>query len=209
MINQKDIENILNERHTKPIQDKISNSTVGIAGLGGLGSNIANSLARLGVGKLVICDFDTVDLSNLNRQQYFINQIDMPKVDALEENILKINPYIKIEKHNTKLNKENVYSIFKNCDIVAEAFDNPYCKAEIINELMKHNEIKVVAGNGMAGYLSSNDIKTKKVTNNLYLCGDNTSDIKDYNGLMAPRVAISANHQANMILRLILGKYEV
>ena len=82
----------LAERHGEKLQKKFSSGAVAICGLGGLGSNIAISLARAGIEKLILIDFDKVDITNLHRQQYKANQIGMDKTDALSENLKEIAP---------------------------------------------------------------------------------------------------------------------
>ena len=100
----------------KRLVEKLKNSTVGIAGCGGLGSNAAVSLARAGVGKIIIVDFDKIEESNLNRQYFFKDQIGKSKVESLKENIQKINSQIKIETYNEKLKKGSMHNYFSNCN---------------------------------------------------------------------------------------------
>ena len=204
-----DFEKAMIERHGKDVYQKLKNASVAIAGIGGLGSNIAISLARSGVGEILIVDFDKVDITNINRQQYFVEQIGMNKTDALKETLQRINPYIRIKTVQRRVDEDNVAEIFGQYNIVCEAFDDAQNKAMLVNTLLEKTDACVIAASGMAGYLSSNTIKTKKVMERLYLCGDNVTDVSDVNGLMAPRVAICANHQANMVIRLICGEYEV
>lgn len=209
-MNKFDFEKIMIERHTEPVYFKLKKSSVAIAGLGGLGSNIAVSLARAGVGHLFLVDFDKVELSNLNRQQYFIKHIGKYKTEALYEILKEINPYIQIEFKTIRVTEENACSIFKNYGLICEAFDLPQNKAMLVNSILSEYTDKIiVSGSGMAGYLTSNTIQTKKMASNLYICGDGVTDSADVNGLMAPRVGICANHQANMVLRIILGETEV
>lgn len=208
--NQDELEYLLVSRHTPGVHEKVKKASVGIAGLGGLGSNVAVSLARLGIGKLLLIDFDVVEPSNLNRQQYFVKHIGMKKTNALKELIKEINPFVDIEIKDLYLDRSNIYECFKEVDIVVEAFDNPKCKSDLVNEILtKCNDKPVVSASGVAGYFSNNSIKTKKVLKNLYLVGDNISEAKVGCGLMAPRVAIAANHQANTVLRIILGEREI
>lgn len=204
-----DFKNALIERHGIKIYEKLQVSSVALAGVGGLGSNVAVALARVGIGKILLTDFDKVDVTNLNRQHYFIDNIGKYKVDALENIIRKINPIIKIEKKCVSINEENATDIFNDYSIVSECFDKAENKAMLINTLLTKTEDKiVVSASGMAGFGSSNDIVTKKINNRLYICGDGASDMKDI-GLMSPRVGICAYHQANMILRLLLGEKEI
>lgn len=207
---QEEFEALLVARHTPGVHAKVKNAVVGIAGLGGLGSNVAVSLARLGIGKLILIDFDRVEASNLNRQQYFIRHIGIKKTKALKEIIKEINPFVKIETIDVFLDKDNIITCFKDADIIVEAFDNAESKATLVNAILtKEKEKIVVAASGMAGYFSNNTIKTKQIRDNFYLIGDDVSEIVDGCGLMAPRVAIAANHQANTVLRIILGEKDV
>lgn len=210
MPSEDELEALMVARHTPYVHEKVKNARVGIAGLGGLGSNIAVALARTGVGHLHLVDFDIVEPSNLNRQAYKIGHLGMKKTEALQAELKDINPYIKISIDDIKITEDNAAYIFENDPIVCEAFDRPEYKAMLVNTLLEQKpEIKLVAASGLAGYESSNSIKTKKVFKNFYLCGDETSSAQPGRGLMAPRVSICAGHQANMILRLILGIEEV
>ena len=207
MPKHEDMEAMLMARHTPFVHEKIKKCSVGIAGLGGLGSNIAVSLARIGIGKLVLVDFDVVEPSNLNRQQYFIKHLGMKKTDALEQIIKDCNPFVKIHKQDVFLDESNIINIFSDVDIIVEAFDNPVSKALLVNVVLsKMKDKKIVAASGMAGYFSSNTIVTKKIKENFYLVGDGENEAKPGCGLMAPRVAIAANHQANAVLRIIMGE---
>lgn len=207
---EEELEHLLVSRHTPKVYDKLKKEAVGIAGLGGLGSNVAASLSRIGIGKLVLVDFDVVEPSNLNRQQYLIKHLGMKKTEAMKEMILEINPFVKVEIKDKYITEDNVLDIFKNVDIIVEAFDSAKCKASLVSEILTKTKDKViVAASGMAGYFSSNTIKTKKISNRFYLIGDEINEAKEGSGLMAPRVSIAANHQANMILRLIMEQKEI
>ncbi len=200
-----EFKNALIERHGRDIYEKLINSRVAIAGLGGLGSNVAISLARAGIGKLFLVDFDTVDITNLNRQQYFTEDIGRKKTEALSDIIKKINPVIKLETADTYVTEENALSLFKDYPIVCECFDKAENKAMLINTLLgQSDDITVVSASGMAGYGSSNTITTSHPMERLYLCGDKISGIEQGMGLMAPRVALCAMHQANTVLEIIL-----
>ena len=197
-------------RHTPDVHRKVKQGSVAVAGLGGLGSNIAVMLARTGVGRLLLVDFDTVEPSNMNRHNYFLSHLGMNKTDALRMQIKEINPFISVETRNVRVRPENVEEIFSGYDIVCEAFDSPEAKSELVNTvLLKLPGAKVVAASGMAGYGSSNAIKTVRSMGRLYLCGDFESEAGPGSGLMSTRVQICAGHQANMILRLLLGIEEV
>ncbi len=204
---REELEYLMVARHTPKIYSKLKESSVGIAGCGGLGSNVAINLARVGVGRLVIADFDIVEPSNLNRQQYFIDQIGREKVFALKENIERINPFIRIEPHNVMLTPENIPRIFSNCSVIVEAFDRADMKTMIINTVIeKMADIPIVAASGLAGYGANNTIKTRRLSKGLYVVGDLVSEAKPGQGLMAPRVALAAAHQANQVLRILLGE---
>ncbi len=201
------LETLMMARHTPGVHARIAQSRVGIAGAGGLGSNIAISLARVGVGQLVIADFDLVEPSNLNRQQYFIDQIGQPKVTALKENLQRINPYVKIDTFNGRITPQNLNQVFTDIDVMVEAFDAPDQKAMLTAaHLQQSPECPLVAASGMAGYAASNSIQTKKIRDNFYLIGDQITAAQPGQGLMAPRVSIAAGHQANAVLRLLLGE---
>lgn len=210
ILTKEEIKAALEERHSPEIQEKLSAGRVAIAGLGGLGSNVAYSLTRIGVGHLHLIDFDVVDITNLNRQQYFMAHLGMPKTDALESLLKKINPYLDIQTDCVRVTEDNIRELFGEWDIVCEAFDDPSAKAMLVNGILEcFPEKKLVSASGMAGFGSSNSIVTKKVSDNFYLCGDMVSAPEYGRGLMAPRVAICAAHEANMITRLILGEEDV
>jgi sulfur carrier protein ThiS adenylyltransferase len=207
---KEELESLMIARHTPGVHEKINKAFVGIVGLGGLGSNIAVSLARLGIGKLLLVDFDVVEPSNLNRQQYFVKHIGMLKTDAMKEIISEINPFVKVDTKNVFIDEDNITDILANVDIIVEAFDNPKSKATLINTLLQKMPQKYIVGaSGMAGYFSNNTIVTKKVRNNFYLIGDGISEAKPGCGLMAPRVSIAAGHQANTVLRIIMEEKDV
>jgi sulfur carrier protein ThiS adenylyltransferase len=186
------------------IKQKLKNKTVGIAGCGGLGSNCAVALARVGVGKLIIADFDVVEETNLNRQYYFYKQIGLKKVDCLSENIQLINREVKVETHDLKLATENIAAIYQNCDVIVEAFDRAEMKqmiVEIVSEQLPKTPL--VLGLGMAGWGDSNSIHCRQ-TDNLFICGDEAKEIAEDLPPLAPRVGIVANMQANTVLEILL-----
>ena len=200
----------LNDRHGIEFQGKISSTTVAVCGLGGLGSNIATSLARAGIGKLILIDFDKVDITNLHRQQYKANQIGMSKTEALQDNLKEIYPYIETEIHNVYLDENNAKDMLLDADIICEAFDSAEAKASLVNFVLSAMPEKyIVAASGMAGLDSANLIKTRKVSSRFYLCGDEVSDAKGGMGLVSSRVMLCAAHQAHTVLRMIAEEYEV
>ena len=194
------------KRNVKGISKKLKKTRVCILGLGGLGSNVAVLLARSGIGSLKLVDFDTVEVSNLNRQQYRISHIGIKKTEAMKNIIREINPFVEVEILDIKVDRENIYSIVGDIEIVVEAFDRAETKAMLMEELLTNTNKIVVSASGMAGLGSANEIVTRKIRNNFYLIGDNYSDYEEYLGIMSTRVMICAAHQANMVLRLILGE---
>lgn len=204
------LEQMLCARHTPGVYPKVKKARVGIAGLGGLGSSIALALARTGVGTLHLVDFDTVEPSNLNRQQYRIAHLGMAKVSALRQEIAEINPGVKVIGEEVRVTAENAVKLFADDPIVCEAFDGAESKAMLVNALLAGcRDTVVVSGSGMAGADSANRVLTRKVGHRLYVCGDEQTEAARGRGLMAPRVMVCAGHQANMVLRLILGETEV
>ncbi|WP_432662965.1 sulfur carrier protein ThiS adenylyltransferase ThiF [Wukongibacter baidiensis] len=205
-----ELEALMISRHTPGVHKKIKTARIGIAGLGGLGSNVALSLARIGIGYLKLIDFDVVEPSNLNRQQYFVKHIGLKKTEAMKDLISQINPFVRLETEDIFIDEKNIGELFNDVDIIVEAFDNPNSKAILINKLLKEMPNKtIVAASGMAGYFSNNTIVTKKIRDNFYLIGDDVSEAKPGCGLMAPRVSIAANHQANTVLRILMGEKDV
>jgi sulfur carrier protein ThiS adenylyltransferase len=201
-----EFEKALIERHGEDIHRKLQSASVGIAGLGGLGSNVAVSLVRLGIGKLVLVDFDLVEQTNLNRQYYFRRNIGQKKTDALKEILEDISPITQIETKNVYLDDENSSEMFKDTNLIVEAMDKAESKVSFVQSILtKCKDKKLVSASGMAGALSSNTIRTRKINERFSVVGDEVSHIDEFGGLMAPRVAIAANHQANQILRWILN----
>ena len=198
------------KRHGKDRQDKFRNACVAVCGLGGLGSNIALSLARAGVGTLILIDFDRVDVSNLHRQQYFADQIGMYKTEALENTLKAVMPYINIKAHTVKINKDNIQELLSDADVICEAFDVAEEKAMLVNEISENLPQKyIVCGSGMAGFDTSNSIKTRRLTKRIYICGDETSDVSDAGSLVSTRVMLCAAHQAHTVLRILSGELDV
>ena len=194
------------KRNVKGIFEKLKKAKVCILGLGGLGSNVAVLLARSGIGYLKLVDFDIVEASNLNRQQYRISHIGIKKTEAMKSIIREINPFVEVDILNIKVYRENIYSIVGDIEIVVEAFDRAETKAMTLEELLTNKNKIVVSASGMAGLGPANEIITRKIKDNFYLMGDNYSDYEEYSGIMSTRVMICAAHQANVVLRLILGE---
>jgi sulfur carrier protein ThiS adenylyltransferase len=189
------------------IKAHLSKFRVGIAGAGGLGSNCAVALARSGVGTLVIVDYDVIEEANLNRQYYFNDQIGMIKTIALKENISHINPDTVVIIHQETLDRGNITKIFSGCDIIVEALDYSTMKEMLIESVqVEMPGIPVVVGSGMAGWGKTNDLRSRKIDDTLYVCGDESSEVTDNLPPLAPRVGIVANMQANIVIELLMNK---
>lgn len=190
------------------IKAKLSKFKIGIAGAGGLGSNCAMSLIRAGINNLVIGDFDIVNESNLNRQFYFRDQVGQKKVEALAKNLYRIQPNLQLQLIDKKLNSKEIVNFFADCDVIVEAFDDKGEKQMLIETVMENFPNKpLIIGNGMAGWGDNNSIKTEKL-DNIYICGDQISEISDDLPPIGPRVGIVANMQANQVLEILLGDKE-
>jgi sulfur carrier protein ThiS adenylyltransferase len=203
-MDRKEFEKKQFSKHDPGILSILRSSTVGIAGAGGLGSNAAVSLARAGLGKLIIADFDRVEPSDLNRQYYFIEQVGKPKVEALLENLKRINAYSQYQIHLTKIEPGNVATIFGAADVLVEAFDKAEMKQMLVDtwlSLFPHRPI--IVASGLAGLGKNEKLHTRKM-GNLYICGDEETGIEERISPMAPRVGIVANLQANLALELLV-----
>lgn len=205
MVTEKELFEALASRHTIEGQKKISRASVAICGLGGLGSNVAIHLARCGVGHLHLLDFDRVDLPNINRQQYRLDQIGTPKTEALRDELRDFAPYINIVTDQVKLTLENIPELLKDDEYIVEAFDKADQKAMLCNVVLEElPEAVLIAGSGMAGYGKSNEIQTRRVSSRFYICGDGETGLEQAGTLFSPRVAICAAHQANLVIQLIM-----
>ena len=188
------------------IEGHLKDFRVGIAGAGGLGSNCAASLARTGIGTLVIADFDRVEQSNLSRQYYFPFQTGMLKIEALKENLITIRPEIKVLTFNVKLDRENIPSVFSGCDVIVEAFDRSDMKEMMVESVQNELPgIPLIVGSGLAGWGRNEILKFRKIDETLYICGDEMTEASDDLPPMAPRVGIVANMQANAVVEILLG----
>ena len=206
VISEADFAAAVNSRSKKPIYEKMKNACIGVAGLGGLGSNIAAALARSGAGRLVLADFDTVELSNINRQAYTLKHVGMKKTAALEEILKEINPFCETVSYETRISEKNCAGIFEGCSVVCEAFDKAEDKAMLTNTLLSENKsVIIVSGSGLAGCGRANEIVTRKISDRFYICGDEKTDVSDGDGLTASRVMVCAGHIASKVCEIILG----
>lgn len=205
-----EFEALLVARHSPGVHERVRSACIGIAGVGGLGSFIALALARTGVGRLILVDHDVVEPSNLNRQQYFVDQIGQPKVDALSDTISRVNPHVAVSAHRARVAPSNVAKLFEGVTVMVEAFDDAREKAMLAESFrLAYPDVPLVAASGLAGFGPSNEITTARRGKNLFLVGDELSAAEPGQGLMAPRVGVAAHHQANAVLRLLLNESPV
>jgi sulfur carrier protein ThiS adenylyltransferase len=202
---KEEMEALLISRHTPGIHSKIKMSCIAILGLGGLGSTIAGAMAKIGIGKMLICDYDKIEPSNLNRQHYFIDQIGMMKTRALKDNLLRMNPSLSLQLIEERLTESDLAFFFRHVDVLIECFDDPAMKAATLRSVLTQMpNVSYVGSSGMAGYGENNSIVTRMIRPGIYIVGDEISVAQPGQGLMAPRVGIAAHHQANQALRLLL-----
>lgn len=201
-----ELEALLVARHTPGVHERVKNATVAVAGLGGLGTSVAVALARMGIGRLILVDFDVVEPSNLNRQQYMIKHLGMAKTQALSEQLSEINPYVNISAYKRVVEPGNVVKLFQEANVIVECFDQAEAKSMLlgaVHELLP--DTFLILASGLAGYGDSNAIRTYRMGERLFVVGDLRSAAEPGRGLMAPRVGIAAHHQANLAVSLIMS----
>lgn len=202
-----ELEALMAARHTPGVHARLKCATVGVAGLGGLGASVAWALARVGVGRLVLADFDVVEPSNLNRQQYFVDQIGQYKTDATLANLARVNPYVVATTHTVRLAPSNVPVIFRDVDVLVEAFDTADGKAMLAETFCRAFPGRpIVMASGVAGHFTANTIETRRMGAGMFVAGDLVNAAAPGTGLMAPRVGVAAHHQATAVLRILLGE---
>ena len=202
-----ELENLMMARHTPGVHRRLKKAIVGIAGLGGLGSCVATALARVGIGTLVIADYDVVEPSNLNRQHYLIRHIGMKKTEALQEILGQINPYINIDAYDIFLDDSNLPRVFAKAQILIECLDRAEAKSMLIASAAQNlPRATVIGASGLAGFGASNLIQTTRINDKLFIVGDLVAGAAPGRGLMAPRVGIAAHHQANLAMAILLGE---
>jgi sulfur carrier protein ThiS adenylyltransferase len=200
-----ELEALMAARHTPGIHARLKQGIVGIAGLGGLGSLVAVALARVGVGTLILADFDVVEPSNLNRQQYEVGHIGMPKTEAMADVLGRINPYSNLHTHLLMLDRNNIPTIFKDAKVLIECFDGADQKAMLIESAREGlPDTYIIGASGMAGFGDSNRIQTVRAGEKIFIIGDRETAAQPGRGLMAPRVGIAACHQANLAVSLLV-----
>lgn len=192
------------QRNVPGTTDILKRKTVAVAGLGGLGSNVAISLVRSGVGRLILADHDLVELSNLNRQSYFLADVGKRKTDALVRYLNDINPELILTAHWITLTRMNIGEIFKEADLLIEAFDMAEEKAWLIETWCSlFSDRPIIVASGLAGYGKTDELRVER-SGNIYICGDGKSDSKM--GLNAARVALVANMQANVAIEVLIDQ---
>jgi len=183
---------------------KIQNARIGLAGAGGLGSNCACNLVRVGFKRFTIADFDIVEPANLDRQFYFIDQIGMNKVDSLKANLLRINPFLELKMINERIENTNIKELFNDCDVIVECFDKAEYKSMLVSELIYSGKL-IISASGLGGIGSSDDIRVHKIKKNLIIIGDLKSDI-DRAPALSPRVNVAAAKQADVVLEFVINR---
>lgn len=179
---------------------RLAQAKVGIAGAGGLGSNAAMLLARCGVEKLLLVDYDVVEASNLNRQHYLPEHLGKNKVEALAESLERLNPHIKPELLNIRLDKQNLPAILQRCPYWVEALDTALAKSMFVKEALRAGRMTVSAS-GLCGFGGAP--MQKKRMDNLLVVGDYKTGL-DCAPPLAPRVMQAAALLADGILEMIL-----
>ena len=198
------LQQALHKGLTAEQSQRLQAAKVAIVGLGGLGSNVALWLARLGVGQLLLYDFDKVELSNLNRQYYFLEDVGQYKAIALLRHLKAVNPYGNYCSEVVQLTEDNLAELLSEAHIVCEALDKPEAKALLVNGVLESFPDKyLVSASGLAGFASSASMQVRQVTPHFYLCGDGISDMLQL-PLCGARVGLCAAQEALTIARIIL-----
>lgn len=191
--------NVFGEKHLSLIQG----TRVGVAGLGGLGSNCALHLVRCGFRKFTLCDFDKVEAKNLNRQFYFADQLGQLKTRSLQENLLRINPNLDCRLVEEELTRSNIQEAFCDCDVIVEGFDRAVCKRMIAEHWSQRGKF-FVSASGLAGWGGADEIVTRKIHDHFYLVGDLRREVSELEPPCSPRVNVAAAKQADCVLAWVL-----
>lgn len=204
MVDEEVVYAALHKGLTQQQSHRLRQARVAVVGLGGLGSNVAMWLARMGVGHLWLMDFDRVEWTNLNRQYYFLEDVGAYKAEALLPKLQQVNPYGDYRISTEKLTEANLQALVGDADIVCEALDKANCKALLVNGVLENFPDKyLVAASGLAGLGRGEDIAVRKIAPHFYLCGDGKSDVQEL-PLCGARVGICAAQEALTIIRIIL-----
>ena len=185
---------------------RLDDKVVAIVGCGGLGSNVASMLVRAGVGRLILVDFDVVSTSNLNRQFFFADQVGLPKTEALAANLRRIRPEVDLKLVQERVDAATLPAIVRGADVIVEAADAADTKAMVMGACMDAVPgVPLVTASGLAGLGSANAILTEQLAENIYLVGDQVSDVSAGLPLYASRVIVAAAAEDHMVVRLLLG----
>lgn len=195
----------LKEHFTEEQRRRLGSVRVGIAGAGGLGSNVAAHLVRSGIGRLVVADFDRVAPSNLNRQFYFIDQVGMLKVQALAINLRRINPDLDMQILDLRLDAGNVGRVFAACRIVVEALDGARDKKMLADAFITDPRLLVCAS-GIGGWGNSDRIRTRRLGDTFVVVGDGRTEVSSERPATAAIVGLAAAKQADAVIETIIGK---
>jgi sulfur carrier protein ThiS adenylyltransferase len=177
---------------------RIATARIGIAGAGGLGSNCAMHLVRMGFRRFVIADFDRVEVSNLNRQFFFARQVGERKVTALRDNLEAIAPEVEVETHVLRVTAENIGALFDSCDAVVEAFDQVEAKQLLLERYVMRGTF-LVAASGIGGWGDADRIVTRKISSAFYVVGDGITEADDACPPLSAVVSIAAAKQADLV----------
>lgn len=184
----------------------LSGCSAGIAGAGGIGSNVAMLLARAGLGRITVVDHDEVALPNLNRQAYFLDQCGRLKVDALAENVSRIGAGTVFTGIGIRLLPGGFCAPFEGCDVLIEALDLAETKVLAIEEWTRGMPgVPVIAVSGIAGTGASGTIRLDH-HGSVSLVGDQTSDLSL--GTLATRVSLAAAMVADQAVSILLERYD-
>jgi thiamine biosynthesis protein thiF len=192
------------KRQDPRVNEKLKNAKVSILGCGGLGSNIAMTLARSGIGELYLYDFDKVEYSNLNRQNYTIDELGGDKAELTKKKIETTLPYVKCHSKNIYLTTETMDTIVDKTDIFIEAFDNKESKTMLFDYFIGRDDKYLITGSGVSGLGELSDIKIKKIEN-VTMIGDFNSNPDE--GLYLAYVSLIANLEALSAIKFIQGDY--
>lgn len=188
------------------LRERLASTNVAIIGCGGLGSNVAEMLVRSGVGALSLVDFDVVEADNLNRQFFFLYQVGESKTEALAANLRRIRPSVELRLVRERATAVNLRALVAGADVIVEAVDTAEAKAMILNTCLRELPgVPLVTASGLAGYGSTNAIVVERMTENLYVVGDLTSEADEGHPLFASRVMAAAAAQAHVAVRVLLG----
>lgn len=192
-------------RHLDPGWQEVAAAvSIGVIGAGGLGSNCAMHLVRSGFSNLVLADPDVIEASNLNRQAFFLHQIGHPKVLALRDNLLAVNPEARILAHSERVDEANIATLFGACQAVVEAVDEARTKKLVVETMAAAGRF-VVSASGLGGSGRTGRMTTRTLGPNLVVVGDMTTPCDANHPPLAPGVGMAAAMQADAILHHFLA----